>query len=154
MINYAFQAIWHLHSRRKAFCHEICKLENLLHLDKKATLPVTHRSRIIKKKKKKSRVSLIRCPVFIEIALKRKHTLVCALPAFFKINLSQSFDFCGKPDIIYNIPNSAEGSFPAWICSRHKSTAVLWGHWIDNATRHDSTPAHWQKYHSHPRNYG
>lgn len=63
--------------------------------------------------------------------LKRKYTLVCILPVFFKINLSQSFDFCGKPDIIYNIPNLAEGFPPAWISSRHRSTEVLWGHWID-----------------------
>lgn len=57
--------------------------------------------------------------------------MVCILPVFFKINLSQSFDFCGKPDIIYNIPNLAEGFPPAWISSRHRSTEVLWGHWID-----------------------
>lgn len=54
VINYAFQAIWHLHSRRKAFCLEICKLENLLHPDKNATLPVTDRSRTIQKKKTKT----------------------------------------------------------------------------------------------------
>lgn len=124
MINYAFQAIWHLHSRRKAFCLEICKLENLLHPDKNATLPVTHRSRLLRKRK--NRINLIRCPVFIEMPLKRKYTLVCALPVFFKIHLSQRFGFCGKLDIIYNIPNLAEGSLPAWISSRHKSTEVLW----------------------------